>query len=411
MKKLVALILCAMMLLTSVSALADIVICQNKVEIDGAMQAYAKAYTEATGVAVKVITGGGSSDYNTVLKAEMQSGREPDIFVIEGPTGYQMWEDRIADLTGEEWIQYTGMAYTADGKVVGFPVSLEGYGLAYNAEILAKAGIDPATLTNVDAYKAAFEKLDSMKAELGLDMVVSMVAGTSQNMTWVTGLHNFNLYLTVGLPQGDTTIIDQVLAGQVDAERFHDYCEYVALIFQYSDPDMLLNGTQDSQLAAFANGKAAFYHQGNWMDPSLVVLAPAFEIGYAPHAFLHEDTDGIIAFTPSWYVVNAHGNVEEAKAFLTAMATTEAGHDYMVNEAGMVPAFTNVELKPSGPLSVSLMKWNAEGKTYGAEQYKLPDGFGMGELGPIYELLASGQIDEATFELLMTAKIAEIPSK
>jgi len=343
-----------------------------------------------------------------VLKSEMASGREPDIFVIEGPTGYKLWEDRIADLTGEDWIQYTGMSYVVDGKVVGFPVSLEGYGLAYNKEILDKAGIDPATLTNVDAYKAAFEKLDSMKEELGLDMVVSMVAGTTTGMTWVTGLHNFNLYLTVGLPQGDQTIIKQVLEGKVDDERFHEYCQYVALLFQYSSQDMLLNGTQDSQLAAFANGKAAFYHQGNWMDPSLVQLNPTFEIGYAPHAFLHEDTDGIIAFTPSWYVVNSHGNVDEAKAFLTAMATTEEGHDYMVNKAGMVPAFTNVELQPTGPLSVSLMKWNAEGKTYGAEQYQLPDGFGMQTLGQIYELLAQQVIDVDTFEIMMKDAIAGI---
>ena len=66
-----------------------------------------KAISEATGVPVKVITGGGSSDYNTVLKSEMQSGREPDIFVIEGPTHYDMWADKIATMNDAEWTQYT----------------------------------------------------------------------------------------------------------------------------------------------------------------------------------------------------------------------------------------------------------------------------------------------------------------
>ena len=239
MKKLVALLLAAMMVLAATGALADIVICQNKVEITAALEEFAKVYEAKTGVPVKVITGGGSSDYNTVLKAEMQSGREPDIWVIEGPTGYELWGDKIADQAGAEWTKYTAAAYMDGDKVVGFPVAVEGYGLAYNADILAKAGIDPATLTNYDAYAAAFEKLDSMKAELGLDMVVSMVAGTTTGMTWVTGLHNFNVYLTVGNQRNDTTYIDQVLAGQVDAERFHQYCQYVALIFKYSDPDML----------------------------------------------------------------------------------------------------------------------------------------------------------------------------
>ena len=411
MKKVLVLVLALVMALSTVSALADITLVQNKVEIDAALQAYAAAYTAETGKNVKVITAGGSSDYNTALKAEFASGKEPDIFVIEGPTGYELYKDKIADMTGADWTQYTAAAYMDGDKVVGFPVSVEGYGLAYNADILAKAEIDPATLTNVDAYMAAFEKLDSMKADLGLDAVVSMVAGTAPGMTWVTGLHNFNVYLTVGLDRNDTSIIDQVMQGQVDEERFHQYCEYVALIFQYSDPEMLLNGTQDMQLAAFANGKTAFYHQGNWMDPNIVALGVDFPMAYAPHAFMHEDTDGILVNAPSWYVVNENaGNAEEAIAFLNALATTEAGHDYMVNKAAMVPAFTNVTLEPATPLSKSVMEWNAAGKTYSWQQYKLPDGFGMGTLGAIYELLASGAIDEPTFEQMMKDAIATIPT-
>lgn len=409
MKKFLALVLSLALLTASAGALAaDLVICQNKVEITAAMQEYAKLYTQKTGVDVKVITGGGSSDYNTVLKAEMQSGREPDIWVIEGPTGYELWKDKIADMKGAEWTKHTAAAYMDGDKVVGFPVAVEGYGMAYNADVLAKAGIDPKGLTSFDAYKAAFEKLDAMKAELGLDMVVSMVAGTTTGMTWVTGLHNFNVYLTVGNQRNDTTYIDQVLAGKVDEERFHQYCQYVALIFQYSDPDMLLNGNQDSQLSAFANGKAAFYHQGNWMDPSLVALKPSFEIAYAPHAFLHTETDGILVNPPSWYVINANGNTKEALDYLNALATSEEGADYMVNKAAMVPAFTNVTLSPSTPLSKSVMEWNAAGKTYDWQQYKLPDGFGMGTLGQYYELLASGAIDVDAFETMMKTAIAGI---
>ena len=407
MKKLIALALCLVLLLVSVSAFADITLMQNKVEIDAVLQEFAAAYTAETGKVVKIITAGGSTDYNTALKAEFNSGVQPDIFVIEGPSHYELYKDYIATMNGAEWVPFTSAAYMVGDDVVGFPVAVEGYGFAYNADILAKAGIDPATLTNFNAYKAAFEKLDSMKAELGLDAVVSMAASTSTGMTWVTGLHNFNIYLTVGLDRNDTSIIDQVLAGKVDPERFHQYCQYVNLIFQYSDKDILLNGTQDMQLASFINQKTAFYHQGNWMDPNIVALNPEFTIAYAPHAFLEEDTDGILVNPPSWYVINkTTGNEEEALAFLNYIATTEAGHDYMVNKAAMVPAFTNVELVPSTPLSASVMAWNAAGKTYSWQQYKLPDGFGMGTLGNIYELLANGTVDVDTFEALMIDAIS-----
>ena len=144
------------------------------------------------------------------------------------------------------------------------------------------------------------------------------------------------------------------------------------------------------------------------MDPSLVALNPDFEIAYAPHAFLHEETDGILVNPPSWYVINENGNKDEALAYLNFLATSEEGADYMVNKAAMVPAFTNVTLAPSAPLSKSVMEWNAAGKTYDWQQYKLPDGFGMGTLGPIYELLASGAIDVDGFETMMKDAIAGI---
>lgn len=413
MKKWVSLVLSLVIIMSITSAMADIIIVQNKVEIDAVLQEYAKAYTEKTGVGVKVITGGGSTDYNTVLKAEFASGSMPDIFVSEGPIHFDLYKEYVAPMNGAEWVQFTDAAYLdAEGNVLGFPVAVEGYGMAYNADILAKAEIDPATLTNVDAYRAAFEKLDSMKEELGLDAVVSMVAGVSPGMTWVTGLHNFNVYLTVGLDRNDTSIIDQVLEGKVDPERFRAYCEYVGLIFQYSDKEILVTGTQDAQLAAFMNQKTAFYHQGNWMDPSIVAVGADFEIAYAPHAFLKEDTDGILVNPPSWYVINSQtGNYDEALAFLNSIALTEEGHDYMVNKAAMVPAFTNVKLQPATPLSKSVMDWNAAGKTYSWQQYKLPDGFGMGTLGSIYDLFASGAIDVDTFETMMTEAIATIPAQ
>ena len=411
MKKILALVLALVMIMTASFALADITLMQNKVEIDAALQEYAAAYTAATGVNVKIITAGGSTDYTTALQAEMAGDAQPDIFVIEGPVHYDVYADRIATMNDAEWVQNTAAAYIVDGNVVGFPVNVEGYGLAYNKEILDKAGIDPATLTNVNAYKAAFEKLDSMKDELGLTGVISMAASTSTGMTWVTGLHNINVYLTVGLDRNDTSIIDLMLEGKVDAERFHAYCQYVDLIFKYSDQDVLLNGTQDQQLAAFTSGKTAFYHQGNWMDPNIAAMDVPFEMGYAPHAFLETDTDGILVNPPSWYAINSTtGNYDEALAFLNALAGTPEGHDYMVNKAAMVPAFTNVEIKPTTPLSTAVMDWNLAGKTYSWQQYKLPAGFGMGTLGPIYELLANGTIDVDTFEQMMIEAIATIPT-
>ena len=144
------------------------------------------------------------------------------------------------------------------------------------------------------------------------------------------------------------------------------------------------------------------------MDPSLIKLTPDFEIGYAPQAFLHEDTDGILVDAPSWYVVNVNGNVDEAIAYLNSLPLTEEGVDYMLNKAGMFVAFNNVESKSEMPLTKAVIDWFNAGKTYSWQQYKLPDGFGMGTLGAIYELLAQGAVDVDGFEAMMKDAIADI---
>ena len=75
---------------------------------------------------------------------------------------------------------------------IGFPYTTEAIGLAYNKDILDKAGIDPSTLTGPDAIKEAFETIDSKKDELGLTAVVGYAA--RNQLTWSTGNHLFGNY-------------------------------------------------------------------------------------------------------------------------------------------------------------------------------------------------------------------------
>ncbi|HPE90161.1 MAG TPA: ABC transporter substrate-binding protein [Spirochaetia bacterium] len=385
---------------------------QLKVEIKDALDGYAASYSAAhPGVTVKVETLGGGQDFGGAMKAKAQAGQMPDIFVIEGLGGYNVWKDYIADLSGEPWVKDTDLAMKVDGKIVGFPVAIEGYGLAYNADILAKAGIDPATLTTRAAYEKAFAKLDSMKKELGISAPVSMAASVAGGMWWVAAQHNLACYWGGGLAFDDTSVIDKALKGELDEARFTQYAKYLQLLYKYADQNILLNGSYDDQVGAFAQGKTAFLHQGNWVDPNLKQLGVTFPIGYAPHAFLDTEEKGLYLFAPSWYCVNSKSpNAEAAKAFLTAMATTPEGHDYMVNKAGMIPAFKSVTLKPAGQLSQALMAANAKGGNYGVFFGMLPDGAGQNVFGPIFDLFAQNQNDLPRFISDMKKAVANIPN-
>lgn len=385
---------------------------QLKVEIKDALDTFASKYSAMTpGVTVKVETLGGGADFGGAMKAKAQAGDMPDIFQIEGMGGYNVWKDYIAKMDGEPWVNDTDLEFIVDGSVYGFPVAIEGYGLAYNAEILAKAGIDPASLTTRSAYEKAFKTLEAKKGELGIDAPVAMAASVAGGMWWVAAQHNLAAFWGGGLDFTDTSVIDAALKGKMDETRFREYAKYLQLLFKYADQNILLNGSYDDQVGSFAQGRTAFLHQGNWVDPNMKQLGVTFKMGYAPHAFTETPQTGLYLFAPSWYVVNSQSpNAEAAKAFLSTMATTEDGHDYIVNRAGMIPAFKSVTLKPSGQLSQALMAANAKGGNYGVFFGMLPDGAGQNVFGPVFDLFAQNSDDIDQFVADMKAAIAGLPN-
>ncbi|HOX17905.1 MAG TPA: extracellular solute-binding protein, partial [Spirochaetales bacterium] len=400
---LVALALVAGLMVGCKAAPATLTLAQGKPEIDAMLKAYAAEWGKANGIEVTIKSIGGSSNISLgqQLKADYAAGDMPDIFGINGPEDYKEWQSIVADLSAEKWVAKTSVAFTYEGKVYGFPVAVEGWGMAYNKDLLDKAGIDPASLNNFGAYEAAFAKLDGMKAELGVDSVVSMAAAA--DMGWVTAHHNFNSLLSNGLPYGDTSVADALIAGTVDATRLAEYADWVELLFKYADQKVLTTGNYDSQVGAFATGKAVFLHQGNWTDPNMAQANATFTMGFAPHGSTKAVTDGIFVSAPSFYVVNSESkNKKAALKFLEDLAMTEAGAKYMVQEAGMIPAFSGISLNPAGQLSKSVQEWAAAGKVYSWNQYLFSGDFRDKTLAPIYNQFATGAIDKAKFVELMT---------
>ena len=139
----------------------------------------------------------------------------------------------------------------------------------------------------------------------------------------------------------------------MDTERLTAFANYLQMLYQYSDQEILVNGNYDAQVAAFASGKAAFITQGNWIDPNMAQLGATFTMGYISHCYLEEPTQGLFMAAPSWFVVNSQATPEQqaaAFAFLDFMALASEGANYMVTEAGMVPAFKSVTIAALRPV-------------------------------------------------------------
>lgn len=74
----------------------------------------------------------------------------------------------------------------------------------------------------------------------------------------------------------------------------------------------------------------------------------------------------------------------------------------MVVDAGMIPAYSNVKLNPTGQLSKSVQSWAAANKIYSWNQYYFTGDFRDKTLAPIYNQFAAGAISKAQFSDLLS---------
>ena len=391
----------------------DIRLVNGKIEVDAALKAAAAAYKEETGVSVAIESMGGGVNIQDTLKGYYQADNMPDIFVCGSDADFGNWTGLLADLSNEPWAADTDAGYKdADGKIIGFPYTTEAIGLAYNASILEKAGIDPASITGPESMKAAFETLDAKKDELGLTAVIGWCC-EAKDLYWSTGSHSFANYLDAGLDRDDTTYSDMLAdGGKIDAERFQHYAEMVALFNQYSDPALLTSGTYDQQILGFASGKYAFVTQGSWIgatmtsdDKAEYEAAGNFKVGMIPYAF-EEGIDTILTNSPSWWAVFENDNTQKAKDFLTWLAG-DAGQKFLVEDAGFISPFKSCAYVADDPFAQTITDYTAAGKTSSWHWLKNKASLDQNVLGQLYLDYALGSIpDAATFTQVVSDQVA-----
>ena len=369
----------------------------NKLEIVAGLNELAAKYEEESGVKVDIETIGGGEDTYAVLRNYLSKKTMPDIFVFEGDTQYDRFKKVLVDLSDEDWTKDTEAEYTVNGKVYGFPTTIEAIGLTYNKDILDKAGIDPASITGPESMREAFEKLDAQKKELGLKAVIGYYTDASY-LWWSSGQHLFGTYLDSGLERDDTTYIDMINdGGQLDPERIQAFAEMIALFNEYTDPDGI-SGSYDDQIAGFASGKYAFVTQGSWIgavltgeDAGLYADAGNFEIGMIPYAFI-EGQDTIQTSCPAWWGVYKDGNVEASKEFLRWCEADNAAQEILTKRCDLIAPFDTCSYLPDDPFADTIAKYAAEGKTSDWHWQKWKDGLAQNATCVVFRDFAEGKI-------------------
>ena len=351
-----------------------------KPEVDEQWQEIAAAYTEETGVPVKVVTAA-SGTYEEVLKSEIAGSDAPTLFQINGPVGYNSWKDYCMDLTDTELyknLSDKSLAVTgSDGGVYGVPYTVESYGIIYNDEIMQKYfAMDGAVVKSVDeigsfdTLKAVVEDMQAKKDDLGIDGVfasTSLLPG--EDWRWQTHLANIPVYYEYK-DKGVTDLDDLEFTYSENFKNIFD----LYINNSTCAPTLLGSKAVTDSMAEFALGQCAMVQNGNWgwgqisgVDGNVVTeenvkFMPIY-IGAAGEA-----NQGLCTGTENFWCVNSQTSEANQKAtldFVNWLISSDAGKDYMVNTLGNAAPFTTFgdDEKPQDPLAKEMFRYMENGKT------------------------------------------------
>jgi raffinose/stachyose/melibiose transport system substrate-binding protein len=254
------------------SGKGSVYVLQFKPEIASQWEEAGKRYTAATGVAVKVVTAA-SGTYEQTLRAEISKSAPPTLFQVNGPVGYQNWQDYTLDLkdtTWYSWLSDKSLAITGnDGGVYAIPYTVEAYGIIYNDAILRRyfalpgKAVNIASAAEINSFAVLKELAEDIQKNRDALGVSGAFASTSfapgEDWRWQTHLFDVPLYF-------EYRDKNAVSLAAVDFTYAPNYKNIFDLYINNaaSEKSLFGNVTVDMSMAEFALGKAAFVQNGYW---------------------------------------------------------------------------------------------------------------------------------------------------
>ncbi|WP_010254595.1 ABC transporter substrate-binding protein [Treponema primitia] len=299
------------------------------------------------------------ADYPALLKTKLNSGDLPDIFTSTAGAEIDLYTEYSLNLADQP-IAKAMIPAVADGfksmdtgaGPYGFAIKGNFFGILYNKDIFAKAGIAefPQTL---DALEAACEKI----AALGIKPFTS---GFGEWWVWKHAAMNFfgtatndPIALTKKFENGQAKVSDY-------PRLYNDFFRFVDLVKKYGD-DKLLETTLDREVAAFGNGQAAMtVGQGAWIEEDVLKINPNLKIGFDGYPISNNPADCkvVTGADQAMRVSNKSKHQKELLDFVNWWYTSDYGKGWFANVAKVVPPISagvvpNLEVPKQGAAHVA----------------------------------------------------------
>lgn len=383
-----------------------ITVLNSKAEIQVALEEMAEIYGEKAGVSIDVLSCGNDTPYTKVINL-YNSGTPPTLAILDTADILALASEKAEDLSQEEWTKEceTYLTKVAD-KVYSFPLCIEGRGLIYNKAVIEETlgeTFDPDSIHTIDEFQNFLDRL----VDAGMEKPVSMA-----KEDWSLGAHQLQyVYESFdGTNEGTQSIINQIKDGSLELgeyDRFQQFVHTFDVLKEYNvaylDP---LGADYDEMAIDLADGKTAFWFNGNWAWPNLEEAGAKTtdDYGFLPY-FLGNDSSDFsnnkIQASPSKQVMIDKQEATEnekaaAKQFLNWMVYSEIGQQMLVYSCALIPACTNNPYEPSDPLSVSIYEKAKAGETYNASATVPSDHWKV--LGAAVQKYLAGRSDQEEFK-------------
>lgn len=365
-------------------AVEKIVIFQSKVEIIDQLEACAKAYEAESGVKVEV-QGTTGDDYFQQLKIGLSSQQGPTIMNVAPGAEVKELTNYLADLSDLEVagkIDDNLAIKSEDGRVVGIPYTVEGFGMVYNKDLMS-----PETVNNYDSF---VKMLEEMKAKdingFGLSQESYFLIGHIMN-------HPFSIM------EDMEGFMEKLGAGEVkmaDTPEFQEWAKFMTAIRANSYNPLEVN--YDKECGDFATGKTAAIHQGNWCYSMFADYDVDFEMGIMPFPLMGNDK--LAVSVPSAWVVNGtapEAEIQAGKDFLNWLYSSETGIKYLTEEFGFIPVVDGVTSESMDPLSAAVSEYATSGNVVPWATNLYPAGIVDVYLVPVAQEFFTSEMSEADF--------------
>ncbi|MBT0994093.1 extracellular solute-binding protein [Cellulomonas sp. DKR-3] len=196
-------------------------------------------------------TSAATSDLLNDLTSAVKEGNAPDVVMLDNPAVPDAAASGLLASADEVGIDTSGFDEnlagpgTVDGTTYGVPIGANTLGLYYNADILADAGVDPASITSWDTLTDALAKVTAAGHKGITFSGIAGEEGVFQFLPWFWG---------AGASLEDPGSAQAVEAGQLLS----------GWVGEGYAPKSSLTDNQSASWDLFLTGEYAFAENGSW---------------------------------------------------------------------------------------------------------------------------------------------------